>query len=327
MDILYNYYGRDIELVVDAPIKNITRSYPGYAIRNGDRGENVAVIQTELNRISLNYPAIPKVYPVDGIFGPATERAVIAFQRIFGLEPDGIVGKATWYKLINLYTGITRLSELNSEGQRLFGINLQYPDAISFGNTGEKVVILQFFLSVIASVNPFVPSVPITGEFGEETQNAVIEFQKNAGLDPDGIVGAKTWGAMYDEFKGIVDVVYLDDQKILINTQPFPGETLSYGSSGDAVRTLQQYLNTIAAANPELPAVPVTGEFGNQTRQAVSTYQRAFDLPVTGTVDKDTWDSIANTYKNVVSSTLTQPRQFPGRTLKQGDQDQTPVSA
>lgn len=327
LDILYNYYGRDIELVVDAPIKNITRSYPGYAIRNGDRGENVAVIQTELNRISLNYPAIPKINPVDGIFGPATERAVIAFQQIFGLDPDGIVGKATWYKLINLYTGITRLSELNSEGQRLFGINLQYPDAISFGNTGEKVVILQFFLSVIASVNPFVPSVPITGEFGEETQNAVIEFQKNAGLDPDGIVGAKTWGAMYDEFKGIVDVVYLGDQRILINTEPFPGETLSYGSSGDAVRTLQQYLNTIAAANPELPAVPVTGEFGNQTRQAVSTYQRAFDLPVTGTVDKDTWDSIANTYKNVVSSTLTQPRQFPGRTLKQGDQDQTPVNA
>lgn len=170
LDILYNYYGRDIELVVDAPIKNITRSYPGYAIRNGDRGENVAVIQTELNRISLNYPAIPKVYPVDGIFGPATERAVIAFQRIFGLEPDGIVGKATWYKLINLYTGITRLSELNSEGQRLFGINLQYPDAISFGNTGEKVVILQFFLSVIASVNPFVPSVPITAIWGRNAK-------------------------------------------------------------------------------------------------------------------------------------------------------------
>ena len=93
LDILYNYYGRDIELVVDAPIKNITRSYPGYAIRNGDRGENVAVIQTELNRISLNYPAIPKVYPVDGIFGPATERAVIAFQRILALSRTALLEK------------------------------------------------------------------------------------------------------------------------------------------------------------------------------------------------------------------------------------------
>ena len=323
LDILYNYYGNDIEIVMDAPIRNVTRSYPGYAIRRGDRGENVSVIQTELNRISLNYPAIPKVNPVDGIFGPATERSVIAFQRIFGLDPDGIVGKATWYKLVMLYTGITRLSELDSEGQRIFGINLQYPDAISQGEQGEKVTILQFFLSVIASVNPFVPSVPITGYVGDETKNAVIEFQKNAGLDPDGIVGPKTWGAMYDEFKGIVDVVFLDNQNILINTEPYPGEELSYGSSGDAVRTLQQYLNTIAAANPDLPAVPVTGEFGNQTRQAVTTYQRAFDLPVTGTVDKDTWDSIANTYKNVVSATLTQPRQFPGQTIRLNDQDQT----
>ena len=128
---------------------------------------------------------------------------------------------------------------------------------------------------------------------------------------------------MYDEFKGIVDVVFLDDQNILISTDPYPGSDLSYGSSGDAVRTLQQYLNTIAAANPDLPAVPVTGEFGNQTRQAVTTYQRAFDLPATGVVDRDTWDSIANTYKNVVSSTLTQPRQFPGQTIRLGDQDQT----
>lgn len=327
LDILYYYYGRDIELVVDAPIRNLTNSYPGYPIRRGDSGEYVSVIQTELNRISLNYPAIPKVNPVDGIFGPATERSVIAFQRIFNLTPDGIVGKATWYELIELYTGVTRLSELNSEGVRLFGINLQYPDAISLGNEGEKVTILQFFISVIASVNPFVPSVPITGTFGEDTQNAVIAFQKNAGLDPDGIVGDKTWGAMYDEFKGIVDVVFLDDSNILINTEPYPGVVLSYGSSGESVRTLQQYLNVIAAANPGMPAVEVTGEFGNKTRQAVTTYQRAFELPVTGTVDEDTWNSIANTYKNVVSGTLTQPRQFPGQTLKLNDQDTIPASA
>lgn len=324
MDILYNYYGNNIELVVDAPIKNITRSYPGYPIRVGDRGENVLVIQTQLNRISLNYPAIPKVYPKDGIFGPQTERAVIKFQQIFGLEADGIVGKATWYKLINLYTGITRLAELDSEGQRIFGIDLQYPDAISIGNKGEKVTILQFFLSVIASVNPFIPSVPITGEFGDDTQNAVIEFQKNAGLEQDGIVGEKTWNALYDEFKGVVDVVFLDGSRLFVTTQTYPGE-LSYGSSGESVRTLQQYLNTIALANPELSAVPVTGEFGNQTRQVVTEYQRAFGLPVTGSVDKDTWDSIAETYKNVVSSTLTQPRQFPGYTIKLGDKDENTV--
>ena len=228
--------------------------------------------------------------------------------------------------MIELYTGVTRLSELNSEGVRLFGINLQYPDAISRGDNGEKVTILQFFINVIASVNPFVPSVPITGEFGEGTQNAVMAFQKNAGLDPDGIVGDQTWGAMYDEFKGIVDVVFLNDQNLIINTEPFPGTDLSYGSSGESVRTLQQYLNVIAAANPGMPAVEVTGEFGNMTRQAVTTYQRAYELPVTGVVNEETWNSIVNTYKNVVSTTLTQPRQFPGQTLKLNDQDTIPAS-
>lgn len=322
IDILYNYYGYNVEIVADAPIKNIRRSYPGYSLSLGNRGEEVAVIQTAINRISTNYPSIPKMYPVDGIFGPDTDRAVRQFQRVFNLTPDGIVGKATWYKMINLYTGITRLSELNSEGQTIFGRSLEYPDAISEGDQGEKVTILQFFINVIASVNPFVPSVPITGTFGGDTKNAVIAFQQNNNLETDGIVGVKTWSAMYDEFKGIVDVIFIGNV-LNISTAPFPGRTLSNGDTGDDVRELQQYLNVISLTNPGLPAVEVTGEYGSQTRQAVTQYQQAFDLLVTGTVDEQTWNSIANTYKNVVSATLTQPTQFPGRTLKNGDSDHT----
>lgn len=327
LDILYNYYGYNIELVVDAPVRNIARSYPGYAISIGDRGENVATIQTAINRISTNYPSIPKMYPVDGIFGPATERAVKQFQRTFNLTPDGIVGKATWYKMISLYTGITRLSELNSEGQTIFGRSLEYPDAISEGNRGEKVTILQFFINVISSVNPYIPAVAITGTFGPETKNAVIAFQKNNGLDTDGIVGAKTWGAMYEDFKGIVDRVYLGDTVLNIQTTPYPGSVLQTGSSGDSVRVLQQYLNAISVTNPGLPAVEVTGEFDSATRDAVTKYQQAFDLPVTGNVNEQTWNSIANTYKNVVSATLTRPTQFPGRTLKLGQSDSANQSA
>ena len=321
LDILYNYYGYNIELVVDAPIRNITRSYPGYPISRGDRGENVATIQTAINRISTNYPSIPKMYPVDGIFGEATEKAVRQFQRVFNLTVDGIVGKATWYKMINLYTGITRLSELNSEGQTIFGRSLEYPDAISEGNEGEKVTILQFFINVIASVNPYIPPVAITGTFGPETKNAVIAFQKNNGLATDGIVGAVTWNAMYDDFKGIVDQVFRGDTLLDIKTTPYPGTVLSSGSTGDDVRVLQQYLNAISVTNPGLDAVDVTGDFDNATRLAVTKYQQAFDLPVTGSVDEQTWNSIANTYKNVVSATLTRPTQFPGNTLKKGQSD------
>ena len=95
VDILRSYYG-NVEIVNNAPIRGNVSSYPGTPLRRGSSGPNVVVIQTELNRISQNYPAIPKLATVDGIFGSRTEASVRRFQEIFGLEPDGIVGKATW---------------------------------------------------------------------------------------------------------------------------------------------------------------------------------------------------------------------------------------
>ena len=121
-EILKNYYG-DVETVVNAPIRGNTSSYPGSPLRRGSTGPNVVVIQTSLNRIAQNYPAIPKIPAVDGIFGSRTEASVIAFQQIFGLTPDGIVGPGTWYEIVRLYTGVNSLSELRSQGQRYYSIN------------------------------------------------------------------------------------------------------------------------------------------------------------------------------------------------------------
>lgn len=121
--ILRSYYG-DVEIVANAPVQDYVSSYPGTPLRRGSVGPNVVVIQTELNRISQNYPAIPKVSAVDGIFGAATENSVTAFQEIFNLTPDGVVGPATWYALVRLYTAVTSLSELRSQGQRFYTIGL-----------------------------------------------------------------------------------------------------------------------------------------------------------------------------------------------------------
>ena len=81
-EILTYYYGDNIEIVTDVPIRDFIASYPGYPVSRGDSGPDVSVIQTAINRISQNYPAIPKIYPVDGIFGEETENAVRRFQRI-----------------------------------------------------------------------------------------------------------------------------------------------------------------------------------------------------------------------------------------------------
>ncbi len=82
LQILRNYYGDNIELVSNAPIRGITTSYPGTPLRQGSTGPFVIVLQRELNRISQNYPAIPKLPAVDGIFGPQTEAAVRKFQSM-----------------------------------------------------------------------------------------------------------------------------------------------------------------------------------------------------------------------------------------------------
>ena len=90
-EILQHYYGDDINIVFNAPVQGIERSYPGIPLRLGSAGEDVRIIQRQLNRIADNYPAIPKVL-VDGFFGVETQQAVKTFQQIFNLDADGIVG-------------------------------------------------------------------------------------------------------------------------------------------------------------------------------------------------------------------------------------------
>ncbi len=209
--IIRNYYG-NVEIVANAPVRGITSSYPGTPIRRGSTGPNVVVIQTELNRISQNYPAIPKVSVVDGIYGSQTEASVRRFQEIFDLEPDGVVGQATWYALVRLYTAVTSLSELRSQGQQFYAINWEYPNALYEGDTGDKVRHLQYMLSVLSAYIPSVPPLEVDGIFGPATRNAVIGAQEFLGLPQTGSVDADTWNEIYDQFSGIENTSLRDPE-------------------------------------------------------------------------------------------------------------------
>ena len=200
--ILQSYYG-NVELVRNAPIRGLTSSYPGAPIRRGDTGPNVVIIQVSLNRIAQNYPAIPKIPVVDGIFGSRTEASVIAFQQIFGLTPDGIVGPGTWYELVRLYTGVNSLSELRSLGQQFYAINWSPPNGLEQGDSGEKVRLLQYMLSVLSAHIATIPPVAVDGIYGPATRNAVLAAQRRFGLPETGTVGAQTWDEIYDQYSGI----------------------------------------------------------------------------------------------------------------------------
>ncbi|MGL5379358.1 peptidoglycan-binding protein [Clostridium sp.] len=110
-EILTHFYGNDIELVTAEQVKGIPKSYPGYDLVVGSTGEEVKTVQDYLNRIAKNYPLIPKS-AVDGIYGSNTEQAVKVFQEVFNLPKTGVVDYATWYKISDVYVGVTRIAEL-----------------------------------------------------------------------------------------------------------------------------------------------------------------------------------------------------------------------
>lgn len=200
--ILQNYYG-NVETVLNAPIRGITSSYPGTPLRRGSSGPNVVVLQVALNRIAQNYPAIPKIATVDGIFGSRTEASVRTFQQIFDLSPDGIVGPATWYAIVRLYTAVTSLSELRSQGQQYYAINWAAPGALQVGDAGDKVRHLQYMLSVLSAYISDIPPVDIDGIYGNRTRAAVLAAQRRFTLPETGVVDATTWDEIYDQFSGI----------------------------------------------------------------------------------------------------------------------------
>ena len=210
--ILRNYYG-NVETVVNAPIRGITSSYPGTPLRRGSSGPNVVVIQVELNRIAQNYPAIPKIANVDGIFGSRTEASVRAFQEIFDLTPDGIVGPATWYALVRLYTAVTNLSELRSQGQQFYAIEWSYPNSYYEGDRGNNIRLLQYMLSVLSAYIPEIPRVEVDGIFGPATREAVLAAQRWFGLPQTGSVDATTWDEIYDQFSGIETTSLRDGER------------------------------------------------------------------------------------------------------------------
>ena len=250
MEILRTYYGDDIELVVNAPIQDIQYSYPGTAMRRGERSPDIRIAQFMLNRISQAYPAIPKIPIVDGFFGPQTEAAVRQFQKIFNLTSDGIIGKGTWYTMVRLYSGLLRLSELVSEGQPLGQLNFDYEEFLSYGQQSQRVAFLQYLLSVLSQFYTNIPFVTIDGVYGPATRQAVLALQRDAGLPQTGSVSEDTWDAIVERFLSIDRTVLAStgltpfrsslsgeltpeeiQESLALHPNQFPGRNLEYGQT------------------------------------------------------------------------------------------------
>ncbi len=310
-EILTRYYGDNLEVVENAPVADIPDSYPGTALRLGDSSQEVEEKQIQLNRISRNYPAIPKITDINGSFGESTEAAVREFQSIFDLTVDGVIGKATWYRIFSIYNAVKRLSELDSEGLRADELPQLYVREIGPGDNGDFVWLVQYYLAVISAFYNSVPSTEINGEYTEQTAATVRAFQQTYGLPQTGRVDFNTWRDIYRAYRGIVE----NSPTLEGGTLRYPGLILRFGSRSEYVSALQEYLNGISETYTSIPTLPVTGYYGRQTETAVRTFQQIFGLTQTGSVDPFTWEAITSLYSDLSLGNNRVAGQDPGMTI------------
>ena len=311
LDILKYYYGDDIEIVTNVPVRDLTPSYPGTPLRLGSSGESVLTVQGALNRIARNYPAIPKISPVDGLFGPGTEEAVTAFQRIFNLTPDGIVGASTWYQIIAIYVAVAKLTELGSEGQRYQTGSYNLPGVLSLGSTGDAVRKLQYMLSILSQFIPEIPAPAIDGIYGIGTRDAVLAFQRSAGLTPSGLTGNATWSALYNRFEGI-------EQTVLDNNTLFPEDT---SGAVETISDIQRSLQTVAPVFAPMVTPRISGILDRSTTRAIAKLQTQLGLRATGQPNPELRRCLTLLSQGQTAAAQVRHRQYPGYALYTGQSD------
>jgi peptidoglycan hydrolase-like protein with peptidoglycan-binding domain len=328
LQILRNYYPNDIQIVETDNIGGVRESFPGFDLRPGMSGPAIRQMQLWLNRIAVNFPAVPTIANVSGVFGPQTEAAVRAFQRIRELgntTATGIVNRATWHRMSFIYSAVKRLGELNSEGI-IIGVGRIPPTGtIIQGTRGRTVQQAQYLLNFISEFYPAIPAVLQNSLYTPAMTNAVREFQRRFGLNPDGIIGQQTWAMLYQVYWNIRDNVELpppDENETLPPNiiPPFPGQLIRVGSRGANVERIQRCLNSLRSRFPSIRQLNVDGIFGPITEASVREFQRLFGLNPDGIVGPLTWGVLM---PECYGDGTTEPPQpiippYPGFLIRQG---------
>lgn len=289
LEILRYYYG-NVNIFKNAPIGEITETYPGYVLELGEAGDQVKIVQSELNRIRINYPAIPKISKVNGIYGVETENSVKKFQEVFNLNETGKVDYSTWYKIKYIYNAVKRLNDLYSEGIKEGESIVTFSSKLSYGDTGLFVKGLHYYLKTIAFFDPSLPILDVNGVYNDNTKSMVINFQNRYNLPATGEVDAKTWTKIREVYFDLINNVPLE--YVEYRDEFYPGRVMSIGMSGEDVRKLQRYLYVICTKYKNIPGVRVTGVFDDLTESSVITLQKKFDIEESGVVGPTFWTDL-----------------------------------
>ena len=310
-DIVRYYYGDNVEIIEDVEVANFPPSAPVAPLGEGDTGRDVELAQIRLNRISANFPGIPKIFPINGFFGSEMSATVRKFQEVFNLDVDGIIGRATWNRIQNVYNAVKKLQTVNSEGLRLEDLSTQYPGNLSEGMSSSGVLTLQYYLYYVSTFVPTVLPLSVDGVFGSGTKSSVESFQRTYGLPINGVVDRRTWERIQNTYFSFLESLdYRFAEGVLL---PYPGRLLRVGLEGEDVLALQSYLNYISIYYPSIQRVAEDGIFGESTAAAVEEFERLFDIPSDSErVSVTTWDAIVNVYDDLYNGGTVNEGQYPG---------------
>ena len=279
-------------------------AWPGTALRRGAVGMEVRLVQFWLRLAADNYSALRTV-TVDGSYGATTVSAVEAFQTLFGLTADGVVGRSTWNKLKEVGLAVAN---------KIVAANVapgQFTTTTRAGSSGTAVRAVQYYLRRLAAYYSDVPSVTVDGKFGAATTRAVRAWQSRAGLTVDGIVGRLTFQSLYDA----VQALEASGPVVRTVSLPAPAATLRPGDTGAAVLRLNRLLLFLSQWIPEINFMASDtpdDTFDLELEIAVRSAQRYFGLTETGAVTAADWKVFRDAAEHLLAANPAGPSPEPG---------------
>ena len=246
--------------------------------------------QNKLNRISNNYPAIPKIPRVNGVFGNYTENSVKKFQEIFNLNQTGVVDYATWYKIKYIYNAVKKVNDIYSEGIVEDEAKYEYGNVLKYSDTGIGVQVLHYVLLTIAFFDPDLPSLRVNSVFNDNTKSMVLAFQNKYKLPATGEVDADTWNKLVQVYRKTINNI--PEEYTQYGDEFFQGRLLTLGMSGDDVRIIQRFLLKICRKFGNIPGIRVSGIFDDLMERSVKKIQSLYNMDMTGIIDPVTWYNI-----------------------------------
>lgn len=278
--------------------------WPGTVLRRGSTGSSVEQVQFWLSDLAQFDSSLVRV-TVDGSYGAATVSAVEAFQTLFGLTSDGVVGRSTWNKLKEFGLAVAN---------KIVAANVapgQFTTTTRAGSSGTAVRAVQYYLRRLAAYYSDVPRVAVDGKFGAATTRAVKAWQSRAGLTVDGVVGRLTFQSLYDAAQA------LEASGPVVRTVslPAPAATLRPGDTGAAVLRLNRLLLFLSQWIPEInftASDTPDNTFDLELETAVRSAQRYFGLTETGAVTAADWKVFRDAAEQLLASNPAGPSPKPG---------------